>query len=1181
MYNLFNFCDMKKLLLILLAVVAGAATAKAGDFVELLTNGNCDGTYDGWEVTNGGSGWGIGTDEDGDYYWASSYNECKLEQTVSLPADATPEAVDNSMVEIMASAMIRANWESGSQAATVCNVYVEMQDADGNELSNITVYNDLSIQMNWYTAATYPTLLVPGTRQLKYVVRGKDIKTWGGQYGPKFKNLSLRLRVNDTPIDEEYQELLSNGACDGTYNNWTVTNDGNGWAINQDDDGSYFWVSSHKICMLEQTIDLNAKGFSSTNVDAGKVYCVASALMRAPWNNGTTGSRVANVYVEMMDADGNVTNTVYVIEDNSYIAEWRLYRTSTFLVLPGTRQLKYVVRGQDAKNWGGQYGPQFKDLSLMAKLGSAYDCSDYGHVWGSWKTSASHAPSCTESGLLSRTCVFCGLEETGDEVPPLGHDWGDWEITQQPSCTDTGIQSHTCQRCGATEDDENPVPALGHEWGEPNITTQPTCTEPGLASHTCQRCGLEEDNAPIPPLGHSWGADGVCTRCGATFEIPDDVTLLSSIVSDGNQYFNTNYIHKANTIMELDCVPISNSQRDYEGLFGARLSNYQHNSFTFFSRFGGNNRAYFSRTGAETMAEQAFVYDERIKLVATGQTATWYKASDPTTVAGSVTTNGTADDGQTPMVLFNINTADEPGGCRLDVAASVMKLYGCKIYEDETLVHDFRPAKKDGVVGLYDMLTGSFAGSGTDTPFEEGDKPYDIVVQMPRLNNAVVDCPTTAIGGESVEFTVTCEEGTKVYDISAWDENNNAVNTRYSEIEDGITKCSFTMPDSKATISITVSYDPLPTVITDDDIPSDYAVTTYLRNNICYYNSYWGYSISATTGKILVAYGPEGKVYVKNLSWYCDKVWVEGTYDETTGIISIPTGQYVSWTDSYYGVQLYWGSTQSIQEEDPETGEMVNKFTTTVDESVDTIQLLVDEDKLYLLNAVGNTKDGYPNNYNATGLYLRYDDDKSFAAIEFPKTDEDGNALPFASIITNQAVTPANPTANEWYDCGDESGFSRFYFTLPTTSTLGDAIDPELLSFSIFTDNGNGPEIFTFSGVYYSFDLASDQSITEVPFSVYNSAVDFHNYFVYMYRTNADGYEPLFTKNIGIQVYYTVGEERTQSDIVWLYANEDGINDIKADRNADDNKAYNLAGQRLQKMQKGINIINGKKVVIK
>ena len=79
---------MKKLLLLLLAV-AGASTAWADDFVEMLTNGACDGTFDGWTVTNGGSGWAIETDENGNQYWVSSHGLCVLEQTILLDeADA-------------------------------------------------------------------------------------------------------------------------------------------------------------------------------------------------------------------------------------------------------------------------------------------------------------------------------------------------------------------------------------------------------------------------------------------------------------------------------------------------------------------------------------------------------------------------------------------------------------------------------------------------------------------------------------------------------------------------------------------------------------------------------------------------------------------------------------------------------------------------------------------------------------------------------------------------------------------------------------------------------------------------------------------------------------------------------------------------------------------------------------
>lgn len=151
-----------------------------------------------------------------------------------------------------------------------------------------------------------------------------------------------------------------------------------------------------------------------------------------------------------------------------------------------------------------------------------------------------------------------------------------------------------------------------------------------------------------------------------------------------------------------------------------------------------------------------------------------------------------------------------------------------------------------------------------------------------------------------------------------------------------------------------------------------------------------------------------------------------------------------------------------------------------------------------------------------------YSDDESFIAIEFNTKGEVFHAVP---------AVPANPTADDWYDVGDESGYSRFYFTLPTEDADGNALDPEYLSYSIYVDG----ELFTFSGTDYTFDLNSGEEITEVPYSLYSNAVDFNDYFVYLYRTNADGYEPLFTSRIGIQVHYTVDGVKNSSEIVYLY----------------------------------------------
>ena len=217
-------------------------------------------------------------------------------------------------------------------------------------------------------------------------------------------------------------------------------------------------------------------------------------------------------------------------------------------------------------------------------------------------------------------------------------------------------------------------------------------------------------------------------EAGVLYE--SQVTILKAINSTGAQAFNTGYTHKANTRIEMDCEVTKNTQRDWEALFGARLHDFYSNAFCFFSRHHKNSTAVngpcFNRSGVETVGYD-FVYDQRIKLVCENKTATWYKYSSPNTVAGSVTTTGTADDGKTPMFLFNLNTADTAGGTTADTSPSVMTLYSCKIYEGSTLMRDYVPAKYNNVVGLYDRVNKTFSGSITSTAF--------LAVNDPAPNN--------------------------------------------------------------------------------------------------------------------------------------------------------------------------------------------------------------------------------------------------------------------------------------------------------------------------------------------------------------------------------------------------------------------------------------------------------------
>ena len=74
---------------------------------------------------------------------------------------------------------------------------------------------------------------------------------------------------------------------------------------------------------------------------------------------------------------------------------------------------------------------------------------------------------------------------------------------------------------------------------------------------------------------------------------------------------------------------------------------------------------------------------------------------------------------------------------------------------------------------------------------------------------------------------------------------------------------------------------------------------------------------------------------------------------------------------------------------------------------------------------------------------------------------------------------------------------------------------------------------------------------------------------------------PTWSK-VGIQTIYYGAGECNKSNIAWIdNPLASGINNIQNDANTGKTAIFNLSGQRLSAPQKGMNIINGKKVVIK
>ena len=358
----------------------------------------------------------------------------------------------------------------------------------------------------------------------------------------------------------------------------------------------------------------------------------------------------------------------------------------------------------------------------------------------------------------------------------------------------------------------------------------------------------------------------------------------------------------------------------------------------------------------------------------------------------------------------------------------------------------------------------------------------------------------------------------------------------------------------------------MPTVITE--IPENCEVNTYWRSTGYIASSMFGVSAGYTDGTFQIAIDPEtNEAYILNPVWWVDSYnsWVKGEYDPETGIITIPTGQYLMWSDAYaYGIVLGWGSTYAYTNGDEDgDGEDDYYLGAELDERATEIQFQIDGDKVYLLNGEGNLDADFPEWASTTGMFAYYSDDLSFVSIEFANNEEAIGTLKTPAV----AAVPADPTADEWYDCGDESGFSRFYFTLPTTDVDGNILDPEFLSYALWINDGEGNVYqFTFPAVDYTYDLVED--IDEVPYELYTSAVDFNTYYVYMYRTNEND-NPLFVRdddhdgNIGIQVFYTVDGEKNASNIVWLYEVPSSVNEMNAGKTVANVRYFNVAGQEM------------------
>ena len=172
------------------------------------------------------------------------------------------------------------------------------------------------------------------------------------------------------------------------------------------------------------------------------------------------------------------------------------------------------------------------------------------------------------------------------------------------------------------------------------------------------------------------------------------------------QYFATNYKAKKTTHVEIDFAQtVINDTTKSHYIFGSRGESAGLSFFAFAYTSGGYG--YSCADGSanwgnlkvynQTTARQTMILDSKNGVFA------WCDEYGVTNNSWSVTTTRTKDADKGFVIFGTREGSNVPESYLMP-----MKLYSCRIFEGdgETLVRDYRPAVKNGVLGLQDILPG-------------------------------------------------------------------------------------------------------------------------------------------------------------------------------------------------------------------------------------------------------------------------------------------------------------------------------------------------------------------------------------------------------------------------------------------------------------------------------------------
>ncbi len=275
-------------------------------------------------------------------------------------------------------------------------------------------------------------------------------------------------------------------------------------------------------------------------------------------------------------------------------------------------------------------------------------------------------------------------------------------------------------------------------------------------------------------------------------------------------------------------------------------------------------------------------------------------------------------------------------------------------------------------------------------------------------------------------------------------------------------------------------------------------------------------------------------VYFKGLSDNTADMWLKATKNED--------GKYVIPANQYMGQLYVWGYT-------------FDYYFTAVDEANNMVDIVLNYD-------------AETNTFTTDQTLVLHDGKRNLGEPYQVFTDV---------VITKMAefaATPANPSITSFTPTGS---YPKANFDIPLKDVEGNDLLADKMFYTVWVEKeGDVVEPFeVVAGVYENVT----ENMTEIPYS-FDDNWDIYKGGNPFYFNPTNSVESF--KKIGVQSIYRGGGGYNKSEIVWVEnGSYTGISSILTDAKAGKAVIYNLNGQRVENAQKGLYIINGKKVVVK